>query len=280
MAKERILVALQGTDADDASLAAACALAQRYDADIRGLFVDPDPADYMVWTGPGAAGAAVVTTAMDAVKEESDKFAAEAERRFHAAIAKGMVDGALSTFRRIVDRPSDAAQQARLVRLLVAPAEAVAGKGPLADFVTSCLTEEGAPLYTPRRSTTVPTKIAVAWDGSKEAAHAVFSAEPLLNAAEEVRILTSTRNLDYHEREAAAPRRLANWLAGRGITATTVEVDEKGSSVGDCLIKAATGCDLLVAGAYGHSKITQFIFGGVTRTLMTADQGPNLLVAH
>ena len=114
MRHERILVALQGNESDDRSIAAACALAERYNADIRGLYVDPDPADYMVWTGPGAAGAAVVTTALDAVREESDRYAAEAERRFIDGINKGLTDPSSSTFLRITDRPSDAAEQARL----------------------------------------------------------------------------------------------------------------------------------------------------------------------
>jgi nucleotide-binding universal stress UspA family protein len=35
-----------------------------------------------------------------------------------------------------------------------------------------------------------------------------------------------------------------------------------------------------VAGAYGHSRIAQFMFGGVTRQLLTAEDGPSLLMAH
>jgi len=42
----------------------------------------------------------------------------------------------------------------------------------------------------------------------------------------------------------------------------------------------ADTADLLVAGAYGHSRIAQFMFGGVTRQLLTAEHGPSLLMAH
>ncbi|MEQ8406441.1 MAG: universal stress protein [Oceanicaulis sp.] len=277
MKRERILVALQGSDADTPPTNAAKALAPLFDADIRGLFVEPDPAAYMLWTGPGAAGASVVSSALDTVREEADKASAAAEERFRAAMDGEFRDGA--SYKRICDSPSDAAQQARLVRLMVTCPEAAAGKGPLADFTAACLVDEGCPVFVPRVGAQPPKKIAIAWDGSKEAARAAFAAEPLLREGVSVTILHSPKNLDYHDRAAAAPNRLTNWLAGRGIEATSTEVPPSGS-LGEGLLKAAEGFDLLVAGAYGQSRIAQFIFGGVTRTLLSATAGPSLLIAH
>lgn len=277
MKRERILVGLQGTEADTPPVDAAKAIAPLYDADIRGLFVEPDPAAYMLWTGPGAAGASVVSSALDTVREQADKANAEAERRFRAAMDGALAEGA--SYKRICDSPSDAAQQARLVRLLVTCPQAAAGKGPLADFTTACLIDEGCPVFVPRRGAQPPKRIAVAWDGSKEAARAAFAADPLLGEGVSVTILHSPKNLDYHDRAAAAPNRLTNWLAARGIEATSTEVSTAGG-LGDGLLKAAESCDLLVAGAYGQSRIAQFIFGGVTRTLLSATAGPSLLIAH
>lgn len=275
MKPERILVALQGTDADDAPLEAAAALAPPYEADVRGLFVEPDPASYMMWSGPGAAGASVVSTAVDAVREEADQACRAAEKTFRRVI--GQDEGA--SFKRIVDSPSDAAQQARLVRLLVACPRAAAGKGPLAGFTAACLVDEACPVFVPRGGAIAPRRIAVAWDGSKEAAKAAFAAAPLFTPDADVSILHSPRNLDYSDRAASAPNRLANWLRPRGIEAKSVAVSEKGH-LGEALLEAAGDCDLLVAGAYGHSRIAQFIFGGTTRTLLCAEHGPSLLVAH
>lgn len=278
MNTERILVALQGAEEDARPLDAACALAPIFDADLRGLFVEPDPAAYMLWTGPGAAGASVVSTAIDTVREEAAKAALEAETRFEARTQTlGLTDG--SSFKRVTDSPSEAAEQARLVRLLVTCPKAAAGRGPLADFTAACLVEEGCPLYVPRGGAIAPKKIAVAWDGSKEAARAAFAAAPLFTSDVSVEILHSPRNLDYHDRAASAPNRLANWLASRGITAVSKPVDAKGA-LGDALLKASEGADLLIAGAYGHSRIAQFMFGGVTRQLLTAQHGPSLLIAH
>jgi len=278
MFRERILVALQGSDADARPLEAAKALAPLFDADVRGLFVEPDPAAYMLWTGPGAAGASVVSSAVDAVREEADKAHEAAKSRFDEAIRAGdLADGA--SFKRICDSPSDAAEQARLVRLLVTCPEAAAGKGPLADFTASCLVDEGCPVFVPRTGAIAPKSIAVAWDGSKEAARAAFAAQSLFGPSVAVKILHSPRNLDYHDRAAAAPNRLANWLKARDVEAVPVEVSASGR-VGEALLEAAGDVDLLVSGAYGHSRIAQFMFGGVTRTLLTARDGPSLLIAH
>lgn len=278
MRPERLLVALQGTEADAAPLDAAVTLAPIFNADLRGVFVEPDPAAYMLWTGPGAAGASVVSTALDAVREEADIYAKAAAARFDAAVEAAGLKGA-SSFRRITDSPAEAAQQARLVRLLVTCPDAAAGKGPLADFTTACLVDEGCPVFVPRRGALAPKSIAVAWDGSKEASRAAFAAAPFFTKGVEVTILHSPKNLDFSDRAAAAPNRLANWLRPRGIEARTVEVKPDGP-LGAALVEAAAGADLLVAGAYGQSRIAQFIFGGVTRSLLSATDGPSLLIAH
>ena len=278
MNPERILVALQGSEADAGPITAATGLAPLFNADLRGVFVEPDPAQYMLWTGPGAAGASVVSSALDAVKEEADKASKIAKGRFDAAVAGTSLEAAAS-YKRICDSPSDAAEQARLVRLFVTCPMAAAGKGPLADFSAACMVDEGCPVFVPRGGAVPPQKIAVAWDGSREAARAAFAADPFFQPGVEVTILHSPRNLDYHDREASAPNRLRNWLKARGIEAVSKEIIGKGS-LGDGLLEAAAGCDLLVAGAYGHSRITQFMFGGVTRRLLSATHGPSLLVAH
>jgi|TARA_R100000306_G_scaffold62363_1_gene68956 nucleotide-binding universal stress UspA family protein len=277
MKPERILVALQGSDSDATSLKAACELAPLFDADIRGLFVEPDPAAYMLWTGPGAAGASVVSSAIDTVREEAAKASVEAQRQFDEAISAHELKDA--SYKRIIDSPSEAAEQARLVRLLVTCPRAAAGKGSLADFTAACLVEEGCPIYVPRGGAIPPKSICIAWDGSKEAARAAFAAAPLFKEGMEVTILHSARNLDYHDRAASAPNRLSHWLTARGVEAESREIDGK-SGLGDGLLDAAANADLLVAGAYGHSRIAQFMFGGVTRQLLTAEDGPSLLMAH
>jgi len=278
MKPERILVALRGAGEDTLPLDAACRLAPLYNADLRGVFVEPDPTAYMLWAGPGAAGASVVSTAIDTVRDEAAKAAREAELHFDTQVSReGLSDAA--SFRRITDTPAEAAEQARLVRLLVTDPQAAAGRGQLAEFTAACLVDERCPIYVPRGGAIAPRTIVVAWDGSKEASRAAFAAEPLFQPGVSVKILHSPRNLDYHDRAASAPNRLTNWLAARGVKAVSQPVNHK-DSLGKALLHSAEGADLLVAGAYGHSRIAQFIFGGVTRQLLTAKSGPSLLIAH
>ncbi len=59
-----------------------------------------------------------------------------------------------------------------------------------------------------------------------------------------------------------------------------INIDELEGSVGERLLQGAEGVDLLVAGAYGHSRLREFVFGGVTRTLLAASDGPAMLLAH
>jgi nucleotide-binding universal stress UspA family protein len=74
--------------------------------------------------------------------------------------------------------------------------------------------------------------------------------------------------------------RFYDWLSVRGKRSDTVDIDQFEGSVGERLLQGAEGIDLLVAGAYGHSRLREFVFGGVTRTLLSATDGPALLLAH
>ena len=153
MAHERLLVTLQGAADDTALTQAAIALAPLYDARVEGVFVEPDPSSYLMWTAPGAAAAAVMSSAVESIREESERFAEAAETAFKDAFEGSSVE---HDFRRISDLPADAAMEARLARLMVACPKAAAGKGALADFVLSAMTEEAIPAYVPRKGAGAP----------------------------------------------------------------------------------------------------------------------------
>ena len=59
----------------------------------------------------------------------------------------------------------------------------------------------------------------------------------------------------------------------------TIDIDEA-DDVGEAILDSSKGADLIVAGAYGHSRLREFVFGGVTRSLFQAVDGPSLLAAH
>jgi nucleotide-binding universal stress UspA family protein len=77
------------------------------------------------------------------------------------------------------------------------------------------------------------------------------------------------------------PRRLEEHFASRGVKAEVETLPQSGEP-GPILISAvaAAGAGMLVAGAFGHPRFQQFIFGGTTRHLMQAEGGPSLFLAH
>jgi nucleotide-binding universal stress UspA family protein len=116
----------------------------------------------------------------------------------------------------------------------------------------------------------------VAWDGSQESALALRAAIPLLRMASSVSVLTvEEKNPDLRGRDAAI------YLDRHGIAATVLERGDGGQSIETVIrgVLVETGATLLVQGAYGHSRLRQTIFGGVTRGLLTDAPVP-LLIAH
>ena len=69
--------------------------------------------------------------------------------------------------------------------------------------------------------------------------------------------------------------------AARGVTATSKVLDGTGGDASALLLGAAQaeGADFLVAGAFGHPRLQEFIFGGTTRSLLNSD-GPSLFLSH
>jgi nucleotide-binding universal stress UspA family protein len=116
--------------------------------------------------------------------------------------------------------------------------------------------------------------VAVAWDGTMEAARAARGALPL--RAEAVFVLTADM-----DKAQAKPSQLASYLAQHGIEAKTWAFRPDGTSLGEALLAEAgeAGADMLVMGAYGHSRLRELVLGGVTRTV-TAKAGIPVLMAH
>lgn len=111
------------------------------------------------------------------------------------------------------------------------------------------------------------SNVVVAWDGSARAARAAGDALPLLKDAEKVSVVTVTGEKDI---TGITPSDLAGYLARHGITASTYELNAISGNAGATLQRYAedNGADLLVMGAFVHSRIRQAVLGGVTRSLL------------
>jgi nucleotide-binding universal stress UspA family protein len=109
----------------------------------------------------------------------------------------------------------------------------------------------------------------LAWDKSRTAARAVADAIPILQKARHVRLLTVTGEKEITSRQSAAD--LARHLKLHDIIVVVDEVDAAGRPIGSVLQDQATkhGADLIVMGAYGHSRMREFILGGATQSMLS-----------
>ena len=120
-------------------------------------------------------------------------------------------------------------------------------------------------------------RVLVAWDFSRAAARAVSDAIPILEKAREVCILTVTNEKTISSRRSSSE--LAKNLSRHGIDVVVEQVDAAGRAIGKVLAEqvASRRADLLVMGAYGHSRLREFVLGGATRSILTKPPIPVLL---
>jgi nucleotide-binding universal stress UspA family protein len=121
--------------------------------------------------------------------------------------------------------------------------------------------------------------VAVAWDFSRAAARAVSDAMPLLEEANKVRIVTVLNEKRLDSKHSA--EELAKNLSRHGVEIVLDRVDAKGRSIGGALeaYVASHELDLLVMGAYGHSRLREFVLGGATDSLLSKPPLP-ILFSH
>ena len=109
-------------------------------------------------------------------------------------------------------------------------------------------------------------RLMVAWKDTGEARRAVAAALPLLKAARDVQIVEIIAAESEEQDAAGRIADVAAWLQRHGVTASmTVEkpAGDAGSHLD--LLAAQNKADIVIAGAYGHSRLREWAFGGVTR---------------
>lgn len=152
-----------------------------------------------------------------------------------------------------------------------------------ADFVETLLLEAGRPvLAVPYAGhfANVAKRVLVAWSGGRESARALHDAMPLMQGAT-VHVLQMMGDRPPHWAEETTVGQVAHALKMHGIEATVEEVRcvESDIAIGEMLLSRASdfNADLIVMGAYGHSRLRELVLGGVTRTLLGTMTVPVLL---
>jgi nucleotide-binding universal stress UspA family protein len=114
--------------------------------------------------------------------------------------------------------------------------------------------------------------VMIAWKSGREAARAVFDALPILMEAQAVQIL------EVSEGGLARDTEIAAALGRHGIKPVVKSLAAVDIGIGDEILSrlADAGADLLVMGAYGHSRLSEFVFGGATRHILAHMTTPTL----
>jgi nucleotide-binding universal stress UspA family protein len=216
-------------------------------------------------------------------REQLQKDLAACENQFHAAM-RGIAGE--TEWRSEIASASLAAMIARQARaadlVITAPALPWSALESNTSVNAAALAlRAGRPvLVVPRNLASFATRnILVAWKDGREARHAVADALPLLLDAEAVTVL-EVADLDDLKPVQTRVEDVARWLARHGVRAVAEAV---AANTGESHVLASEierrAPDLLVAGAYGHSRMNEWVFGGVTREILLG-AGCCVLLSH
>ena len=270
MSWARVMAPLAGAEGDVAVLSAAVKAADPFGAEMSAVFAPADVADIMPWLGEGYLGG-VQTTAIETLRQAATTGEARSRAAYEAC------NYAKKTFVAL-QSPVWAAlsAEARLSDLVVFGDDPARGRGPLAECFQQIVADEQRPVLIARQGFEVGGVVAVAWDGGKEASRAARLALPLLEKASRVVLLAAPKATSRH----FEPKRLQAYYAARGVQAEVEVLGQKGEAAA-LLLAAVKSVDahLLVAGAFGHPRLQEFIFGGTTRSLLAANQ-PSIFLSH
>jgi len=122
-------------------------------------------------------------------------------------------------------------------------------------------------------------RIVVAWDFSKTAARAVGDALPFLRRSRETILLTVRGEKALDQATATAP--MLKYMAAHGVQARVLETQLNGRKIGQAILDEAqtVNANLLVMGAFGHSRLQEFVLGGATKEILDASPMP-ILMSH
>ena len=261
-------------------------LARAFDAHIDVLHVRPDPRGLVPYTGEGMDGS-MIEEIMDVTEREGGERETRSREMFDEFAAENGL--------RVADRPGNGTGVSISWKSTVGREdEVVATRGRIYDIVAvgrpvkdaalpSPITLEAALLDTGRPILVAPPaaresfgkSIAIAWEGSPEAARAIADAIVLLEKADKVTVL-SAKAAQVSPIDADD---LRHRLAWHGVDCEIQNFEAAASELGAAFLEqsAKAGADLLIKGAYSQSRLRQLILGGRTRHILAHAEIPVLL---
>jgi nucleotide-binding universal stress UspA family protein len=278
---KNLLVPYVNAATEEAPIAAAIALAERYEAHLAALVTMHVPTPV-----PSEWGVAPYDMYQQVQQQEHKRAQALTEKlrtQFSAAGVKAEVRMVQSLWLR---PSSNAAMQARYADLCIVPSAPLGGSDSAIahDYFQDLLLDSGAPvLVVPPKAGAVAAapRVVIAWKPSRETSRAVHDAMPFLSAAQSIDILMIDPKIGEagHGEDPGAD--IATHLARHGLKVQVVTRPRSGQTVATAILEHAkkSGTDLLIAGGYGHSRLREFVLGGVTRELLQTTTLP-ILFSH
>ncbi len=278
-----ILVPFYDDDIAQSALSTSWLIAERFSSYVEALFVMRPP---QIFDGEGIA---LAGSYMTQLKDEERRLAESAHQRFQSVIeSRGVPIAEVSTPAEGVTagwRETEGLEgqvigdYGRLFDLIVI------GRNfgqPWIDWSVMCeaaLFETGRPVLVAgsQMPSSIGERIVVAWNGSTETARCIALSMPFLERADSVVVLT----VEGWQVPGPGGDQVSAHLQRNGITATARAVASGSRSVGEAILDETKdlNADLIVKGAYTHSRLRQLVFGGATRHLLNNTPIP-LLMAH
>jgi nucleotide-binding universal stress UspA family protein len=257
----------------------ALALARRFEAELLGIYVN------YTWTHYPYSESVIPSAAYEVMLQQL----AQEHDRCHAEFERCVADtGIAAQWRNPGGRPDETLPlHARCADLLVTSQAHERETDSIVDpyMVENVIMNAGRPvLVVPYAGeyTSVGNRILVCWDGGREAARALVDAAPFVHSAEEIFVLTLDGDSAAMRARETVPGDLQAWFRAQGYGDPRMLVRETaGIGYGNAILNAASdhGCDLIVMGLYGHSRMREWVLGGASRDMLDAMTVP-VLFSH
>jgi nucleotide-binding universal stress UspA family protein len=267
MTLKTLLLHADDDDRLDARLSLSMTLARKHDAKIFAIFPLLPPPSTVIY-------AEYVPAQIIKMQIEGERERAEATR---ARIANRLDRERVAWEWRAIagDGASVLASTGSVADLIVMSQDASDAVAPAVAAVTLAAGRPVLCLPHSGRVESCGRRILIAWNGSRESARAAHDALPFLREAERVVLFTMAEGQD----DRASVMDAAAHLSAHGAKIDVVRTKPGGIDIGNAILNAAadSGADLIVMGAYGHTRIGEWIFGGATRTILQSMTVPTLL---
>ena len=270
-----IVVFVDGQSETTGILEFAGVLAQEHGANLIAVFLQREPALTPPETFARGKG---IRDVIDAHQAQLEEIEAHHRALFDNIVRRHEIR---PEWRSVSYFSSDVGGHAHYADLAVVARPAPAGlTASPPGLIESLVVTSGRPIivFPPRGTVSRVRRILVGWNARREAVRAVADARPLLARAEAIEVLVIDHQRHAgHGQEPGAD--IARHLANQGAQVEVRRLSSGGEDVGHLLLSqaAAFGADLVVMGAYGHSHLSEWVFGGVTQTVLREAAVPVLM---